>query len=327
MKTRRVFLGCGLALLTLPFAAHAQQPKKVFRIGFLSPVSQAQSSNIYTAFVVGLRDLGYVEGQNIDIETRWAEGRYGRLADLAAELVSLNPDLIVSTGGEITALAVKRATTSIPVVFTASSNVVDLGLVASLARPGGNFTGVSLLTIELNAKRLELLKQTFPKVQRVAVLGNPARPTYSSQLKELQAAAKKYALQLQVLEARSPDDIEPVFPKIERGAGALLVASDAMFNAERKRIVDLVSKRRIPAIYEFREFAEAGGLMSYGTSITNVYRRAAAYVDKILKGAKPGDLPVEQPTQFELVINMKTAKALGVRIPQSILLRADKVIE
>ena len=327
MKTRRRFLGCGLVLLALPLTAHAQSAKKVHRIGFLSSASREPFSHLYAAFLQGLRDLGYVEGQNIVIEARWAEGRVERLPELAAELVRLNPDLILSTGGGITALAVKRAATSIPVVFIAGGDVVEIGLVAGLARPGGNLTGLSVLTVELNAKRLELLKEAFPKVRRVAVLGNPANPAYASLLKEIQAAAKAFSMQLQILEARSPDEIDPAFSTIERTAGALLVASDPTLNANRKRIVELAAKSRLPAIYEFREFAEAGGLMSYGTSLPSAYRRIATYVDKILKGAKPADLPVEQPTQFELVINMKTAKALGIRIPQSILLRADKVIE
>jgi putative ABC transport system substrate-binding protein len=328
MKTRRTFLVCGLVVLALPFAAHAQQSKKIYWIGFLSSISAEQSSHLYAAFLQGLRDHGYVEGQNLVIESRWADEKPDRLQELAAELVRLNPDLIVSTGGVITALAVKKATASIPVVFTAGGNLVEIGLVASLARPGGNLTGVSLLTTELNTKRLEVLKEAFPRVRRVAVLARPATPVYAIQLKEIQAAAKKFALQLQILEARGPDDIEPSFSAmIGQSAGALLVLSDPMFNAHRKRIVDLASKNRIPAIYEFREFVEVGGLLSYGTSITDVYRRAAVYVDKILKGAKPGDLPVELPTTFELVINMKTARALGITIPQPILLRADRVIE
>ncbi len=315
-------------MLALPLAARAQQPKKIPRIGFLSSVSAEQFSHTYAAFLQGLRDLGYVEGQNIVIESRWAEGKADRLRELAAELVRLNPDLIVSTGGTITAFAVKNATASIPVVFTAGGGLVEVGLIASLARPGGNLTGLSLLTFELNAKRLELLKEAFPRVRRVAVLVNPVSPLYAIQLKETQAAAKAFALQLQILEARGPDEFEPAFSAmIGQSAGALLVSSDVMFNAHRKRIADLASKNRVPAIYEFKESAEAGGLMSYGTSITDVYRRLAVYVDKILKGAKPGDLPIEQPTTFELVVNMKTAKAIGITIPQSILLRADKVIE
>ena len=326
MTRRNVLIALGA--LAAPRVSFAQQPKKVPRMGFLSPGSREQFSHMYAAFLQGLQDLGYVEGRNIVIETRWGEGRVERLPALAAELVALNPDLIVSTGGSITAFAVKRATTRIPVVVTAGGDLVEIGLVGSLARPGGNLTGLSLLSIELDTKRLELLKEASPKVRRVAVLGNPANPAYASQLKKIQAAAKVFAMQLQVLEARHSDDIEPAFSAmIERAADALLVSSDSLFNAQRDRIVALAANGRIPAIYEFREFAEAGGLMSYGTSITNVYRRAATYVDKILKGAKPGDLPIEQPTQFELVINMKTAKALGIRIPQSILLRADRVIE
>ncbi len=316
------------ALLSpVPFA-QAQQPKKVPRIGFLSQVSPELYSHLYSAFLQGLRDLGYIEGKNIAIEARWAEGKTERLPELAAELVRLKPDLIVSTGGTVTALAAKKATTTIPIVFTAGGDLVKVGLIASLARPGGNLTGLSILTTELGVKRLELLKETFPKVRRVAVMGNPVNPVFAIQLSEVQAAAKPLALQLQILEARDPKDFEPAFSAMtERGAGALLVLSDAVLNAHRERIANLAMKSRLAAIYEFKEFVEAGGLMSYGTNIVDVYRRVAKYVDKILKGAKPGELPVEQPLNFEFFINLKTAKQIGVTIPPNVLARADRVIK
>ena len=322
------FLAILVLLVGCVGMAEAQQPRKISRIGFLSSVSPELYSHLYTAFLQGLRDLGYIEGQNIVIESRWAEGKADRLPDLAAELVRLKVDLIVSTGGTVTALPVKKATTTIPVVFIAGGDLVKVGLIASLARPGGNLTGLSLLTTELNVKRLELLKETFPKVHRVAMLGNPANPAYASQLSEAQAAAKALALQLQVVEARGPKDFESAFSEMtQKGAGALLVLSDPMLNAHRERIANLATKSHLPAIYEFKEFVEAGGLMSYGTNIVDVYRRVAKFVDKILKGAKPADLPVEQPLNFEFFINLKTAKALGVTIPPNVLARADKVIQ
>lgn len=321
-----VFLTLTILLLLASVHSAESQPKKP-RIGFLSSASQEQFSHTYAAFLQGLRDLGYVEGQNIVIESRWAEGKAERLPDLAAELVRLKVDLIVSTGGTGTALAVKSATTTIPVVFTAGGDLVKVGLIASLARPGGNLTGLSLLTVELGAKRLELLKETFPKVHRVAMLGNPANPAYASQVREAQVTAKALGVQLQILEAKGPDDFELAFSAMTgKGAGALLVSTDAMLYAQRQRIVDLAVRSRIPAIYEFKEYVEAGGLMSYGTNIIDVYRRLAVYVDKILKGAKPGELPVEQPTNFEFFINLKTAKTLGLTIPPNVLARADKVI-
>jgi len=326
--SKKIFSLALTILLSAAVYPAVAQPKKVFRIGFLSSTSLDQSSHTYAAFLQSLRNLGYVEGQNIVIESRWAEGKTDRLAELAAELARLNVDLIVSGGGTVTALAVKSITETIPVVFIAGGDLVKVGLIASLGRPGGNLTGLSLLTVELNAKRVELLKEAFPKVRRAAALGNPANPAYTSQLKETQAAAKALAIQLQVLEARGPNDFESVFSTMtERGAGALLVSTDPMLYAERKKIVDLAAKSRVPAIYEFKEYVEAGGLMSYGTNIIDVYQRAAVYADKILKGAKPGELPVQQPTNFEFFINLKTAKTLGLTIPPNVLMRADKVIK
>jgi putative ABC transport system substrate-binding protein len=315
-------------ILVTGAVAEAQQPKKIWRIGFLSSVSPHPYAHLYTAFLEGLRDLGYIDGQNVMVKPRWAEGNTERLPQLAAELVGLKVDLMVSTGGTVTALAAKASTTSIPIVFTAGGDLVKVGLISSLARPGGNLTGLSLLTTELNVKRLELLKETFPKIRRVGVLGNPANPNYRIQLNETQAAAKQLGLEVQVLEMRNPNEIESVFSKVpDKSVGALLVLSDSTLNAHRERIADVATKSRLPAIFEFKEFVEAGGLMSYGTNIIAVYRRVAIYVDKIFRGAKPSELPVEHPTNFEFLINLNTAKQIGVTIPPNVLARADRVIK
>jgi putative tryptophan/tyrosine transport system substrate-binding protein len=327
--TRRIVV-CLLTTALLPavYFAEAQQVNKVWRIGFLSSVSPEPSAHLYKAFLQGLADLGYIERQSVAIEPRWAEGKTERLSELAAELVRMKVDLIVSTGGTVTAFAAKNATPSIPIVFTVGGDLVKLGLIASLARPGGNLTGLSLLTTELNVKRLELMKETFPKIRRVGIIGNPANPNYRIQLQETQAAAKQLELQVLSLEARNPNDIESVFSSVvEKSVGGLLVLSDPMLNANRERIAALAIKSRLPAIYEFKEFVEAGGLMSYGTNIVAVYRRLGIYIDRIFRGAKPAELPVEQPTSFEFVINLKTAKQIGVTIPPNVLARADKVIK
>lgn len=316
------------ALLPTLYLAEAQQSKKLWRIGFLSSVSPEPSAHLYNAFLQGLADLGYVEGQHVAIEPRWAEGKTERLSELAAELVRMKVDIIVSTGGTVTAFAAKSATPSIPIVFTVGGDLVALGLIASLARPGGNLTGLSLLTTELNVKRLELMKETFPKVRRVGLIGNPANPNYPIQLQETQAAAKQLELQVQSLEARNRNAIESVFSTVaEKSLGGLLVLSDPMLNAHRERIAALAIKSRLPAIYEFKEFVEAGGLMSYGTNIVAVYRRLGIYIDRIFRGAKPAELPVEQPTSFEFVINLQTAKQIGVTVPPNVLARADSVIK
>jgi putative ABC transport system substrate-binding protein len=329
MIDRRAFVSTTtLGLLAAPLIAEAQQPStKTARIGYLSLRSGPE--HFEEAFRQGLRELGYVEGQNISVEYRWADWKPDRIPALAEELVRLKVDVIVSTGGgTVTALAVKKAVKTIPVVFVSGGDPVSAGLVASLDRPGGNLTGVSNLTSELNGKRLELLKQAVPGVSRVAVLVNPTRSTAGAVLKELEGAARTLKVKLQVLEARDPEAIDGAFAAMKRErADALLVANDPMFFGQRERIVGLAAKSRLPGIFEWREFAEAGGLLSYGTSVADAYRRLAGYVDKILKGAKPADLPVEQPTRFELVINLKTAKALGLTIPPSFVLRADHVIQ
>jgi ABC-type uncharacterized transport system substrate-binding protein len=313
-----------LALVVVSPAA-AQQPAKVPRIGYLrvGPATAPTNQRSREAFLEGLRELGYVQGKNIVIEWRFAEGRYDRLPDLAAELVRLQVDVLVA-GSTPEAVAAKNATKTLPIVFAGVGDPVATGLVASLASPGGNLTGLSLLSRDLDGKRLELLKETIPEASTVAVLGNPANPTLPIHRRELQAAGGALGVQVQLLEVRTPDDFERAFAAASTGrAAGLLVLPDALADAHRARIAALAARSGLPAIYAFREWPEAGGLMSYGPSISDSYRRAAAYVDKILKGAKPGGLPVEQPTKFELVVNLKVAKGLGLTIPQSLLLRAE----
>jgi ABC-type uncharacterized transport system substrate-binding protein len=326
---RRAFLAGAAALLAAPLAAETQQADKVARIGYLG-TRRGVSPHLPEAFRQGLRDLGYVEGRNVVIEYRNSEGKNERLPALAAELVALKVDVILAAATPH-ALAAKQATRTIPIVFAATGDAVADGLVASLARPGGNITGLSFFTPELVGKRLELLKQTVPGVSRIAVLWNPGglgESTEKDVLKRAEVAARAIGVQLHFVEARGPADFDRVFSDMTRArAGALTVLTSAMLFEERKRLVDLVAKNRLPAVYPWREFVDAGGLMAYGPDLADLFRRAATYVDKILKGAKPGDLPVEQPTKFELVINLKTAKALGLTIPPSLLQRADQVIE
>ncbi len=313
---RTVLFVLVLGALSGPRAVGAQPPPpgKSFRIGYLS--FRSGPSHLEEAFRQGLRELGYVEGRNISVEYRWAEFDVERVPALAEELVRLNVAVIVSTGGNATALAVKNAVKTIPIVFS-SGDPVRGGLVPSLDRPGGNLTGINLVTTEINAKRLELLKAAVPRASRVAVLMNPTSTTAAVIRKDLDQGAGPLQVKLQILEARGPQDLDAAFEGMVRErAGALLVVSDPMLFGLRERVVGLVSKHRLPAIFEWREFAELGGLMSYGANIADMYRRLAGYVDKILKGAKPGDLPIEQPTTYELVINAKTAKALGLAIPQ-----------
>jgi putative ABC transport system substrate-binding protein len=318
-----------LALGAAPLAAEAQQAAKVARIGYLA-ADRAANPQLHEAFRQGLRDLGHVDGRNVVIEYRDAEGKLERLPALAAELVALKVDVIVASG-TLAALAAKQATKTIAIVFTAVPDPVGSGLVTSLARPGGNVTGFSGLAAELVGKRLEQLKQAVPGVSRVGVLWHPGafgERTEQEMLKEAEVAARALGVQPQFVEARVPADFDRAFSEMTRSrAGALTVLTSGMFFTERRRLVALAAKNRLPAVYPWREAVDAGGLMSYGANIAALYRRAATYVDKILKGAKPGDLPVEQPTKFELVINLKTAKALGLTIPQSVLGRADEVIQ
>src|SRR5688572_16139821 len=331
MMIRRVALLAVLAvcLLATPLAADAQQTGRVPRIGFLSLTSASDRPPLLDAFRQRLRELGWVEGQKVVIDYRYAEGRADRLPDLAAELVRLKVDLIVAFGGAQVVTAAKDATDTIPIVMIGIRDPVGTGVIASLARPGGNVTGVSgSAGLEFVAKQLELLKETVPNIHRVAVLSNPANPYHQLAIREVSVAARSLGLQLQLLEARGPNEFDGAFAAIgKERVEALLVLSDTMFNAHRTRLADLAARSRLPATYGVRESVEAGGLMSYGPSFLDFFRRAATYVDQILKGAKPAELPVEQPTKFELVINMKTAKALGLTIPQSVLQRADHVIE
>jgi len=331
MKLTRlaVVLTLALGLLAVPFAAEAQQAAKVARIGYLTP-NIAANPHLSEAFGQGLRDLGYVEGRNVVIEYRSAEGKLERLPALAAELVALKVDVIVAPN-TVAALAAKQATRTLPIVFAVAADPVTSGLVTSLARPGGNVTGLSVLAPELVGKCLELLTQAVPGVSRVAVLWQPGslgERTEKDMLKEAEVAARALGVRPQFVEARGPADFDRAFSDMTRArAGALTVLPSNMFANERRRLVDLAAKNRLPAVYPFREFVDAGGLMSYGATLADLYRRAATYVDKILKGTKPADLPVEQPTKFEFVINLKTAKALGLTIPRSVLIRADQLIE
>jgi len=322
------FLG-GLAA-AWPITGRAQQAAKVARIGYLS-TNLASSPYHHEAFRQGLRDLGYVEGRNVVIEYRDAEGKPERLPALAAELVALKVDVILA-GGTPHALAAKHATRTIPIVFAGATGPVENGLVTSFARPGGNVTGLSVLPQEeLVGKRLELIKQAIPGISQVAILRQPGaygEGTDREILRGAEVAARALGVRVQFVEARGPTDFDRAFSEMTRAhAGALILISSTMFFVERRRLVALAGKNRLPAVYTGRDYIEAGGLMAYGQNVAGFFRNAAAYVDKILKGAKPADLPVEQPITFELIINLKTAKALGLTIPPSLLQSADQVIE
>ncbi len=321
---RRRFLLAASALLAAPRAAEAQSAGKLPRIGVLYPGGATPLAPRIEAFRQGLRDHGYVEGTNIAIDIRYADGRTERLPQLAAELVQRNADVITTSGDQATRV-VQKATTTVPIVAL-TDDLVGAGLVASYARPGGNTTGVSILSPELNLKRLELLKEVAPKVSRVAVLWDPA--TGASQLKAMEVAGRSLAVQVQVLEVRGLEDLEGAFRAARKErAGALNVLASPLLASYSKIIIDLAARSQLPAMYQWREHAEAGGLMSYGPSLLETWRQTGLLVGKVLKGAKPADLPVEQPMRFELVVNLKTAKALGLKIPPSIMLRADRVIE
>jgi putative ABC transport system substrate-binding protein len=325
---RRDFVIAAGALLAAPFDTGAQKPARIARIGFLA-VDLAGNPRGMEPFRQGLRDLGYLEGQNVVIEIRDAERRLERLPSLAAELVALKVDAIVAPA-VVAAQAALKASTVMPIVFAGVADPVSDGLVASLARPGGNVTGLSNLSPELISKRLELLKQAIPEVNRVAVLWQPGsgmEGTDRDALKQAEVAARALGVQLQVVEARAPADLDRAFSDMIRDrAEALTVVGTPMFFTERRRLVGLAGRHRLPSMYTSRQFVDAGGLMAYGANLDDLLRRTAVYVDKILKGANPGDLPVEQPTKFELIINIKTAKALGITIPKSLLGRADEVI-
>jgi ABC-type uncharacterized transport system substrate-binding protein len=326
---RRAFLAGAACLLAAPRPAGAQQAAKVHRLGLLggSPPNSPGARRAWEGFFQGMRELGYVEGQNILVEGRWYGDRADRLPALAAELVRLKVDVIVA-GAPPAPEAAQRATSTIPIVIAIHFDPVGSGLAVSLASPGKNVTGLSTLAPELVGKRLELLKEAVPGISRAAVLWNPTVTTQALELREAEVAARSLKVQLHVLEVRAPSDFAGAFSAMtkERARGVLILTS-SMFYAERTRIAELAARSRVPAIYGPREYAEAGGFMTYGINLGESFRRAATYVDRILKGARPGDLPIEQPTKFELVINLKTAKALGLTIPPALLLRADQVIE
>jgi len=309
--------------------ATAQPAQNLPRVGYLNPGSHSNPlrQRRLEAFRQGLSELGYVEGQNIAIESRWAEGKYERYPALAADLVRLKVDVIVALGGAATKAA-QQATRTIPIVMSLVNDPLGSGFVPSLARPGGNVTGTSVMAPDLVGKNVEVLKELVPKVSRVALLRNPANPASAAQSQEAEASARALGMRLQSFEARAPQEIDRAFAAMTRErAGALLILADAVFVNQLRQIAELAAKRRLPAIYVGTEYAEAGGLMGYSANFLDLERRAATYVDKILKGAKPGDLPIEQPTKFELVINLRTAKAIGLTIPPSLLQRADQIID
>jgi len=325
---RRIGLAVLFAVsLTLAPLAEAQQPGQIPRIGLLGGGSASAVTGRIDAFHQGLHDLGYVDGKTIVIEQRWAEGKLDRLPALAAELVRLKVDAIVSVGPTVTR-ACKNANITTPIVMAFDDDPVGSGLVASLARPGGNITGLSSLSPGLSAKQLELLKEIIPRFSRVGVLGSLIHPGTAQSLKEMELAARAFKVQLHYFDVVDPKTVDSAFSAARKErADAVVVLTSVVTQTQREKIIDLAGKNRLPTIYFTAEWVEAGGLLAYGASFTDLFRRAAAYVDKILKGAKPADLPIEQPTKFELVINMKTAKALGLTIPQSVLGRADRIIE
>jgi putative ABC transport system substrate-binding protein len=316
----------GIMLFALCAAVEAQQPQKIHRIGVLGATSPATIAARLDAFRQGLRELGYIEGKNIVVEYRYADGKLNRVPALAAEMVRLNVEVIL-TGGSAATRPAKEATTTIPIVMAQDTDPVGNGFVTSLARPGGNITGLSIVAPEIGGKQLELLKESVPKLLRVVVPSNPDEASYAQLRKETELAAKALKIETQFLDARGPQDIENAFREAtKRRADAILVPTMPIVAAQRAQIAHLAVKNRLPAMYGQPEYVELGGLMFYGASINDLFRRAATYVDKILKGAKPADLPVEQPTKFELVINLKAAKQIGLTIPPNVLARADRVI-
>jgi putative ABC transport system substrate-binding protein len=327
MKKNVFCFALGAMLFALCFSAEAQEPAKIPRIGILI----ASSASFYSARVEALRqrlrELGYVEGKNIVIEYRYAEGKLERLPDLVAELVQLKVDVIVTAPGQ-GALAAKKASATIPIVFTDVADPVGTGIVSSLARPGGNITGLSVMAPDLNGKRLELLKESFPKVARVALLWNTGGSTGNSTLTDMEAPAKALGVKLQSLPVRSLDDFESAFARAKRdGAQALITTPSPLINTQQRQMLDFAAKNRLPAMYHTSEWVEGGGLMSYAPNFTDLWRRGADFVDKILKGTKPADLPVQQATKFEFLVNMNAAKQIGLTIPQKVLARADRVIQ
>jgi len=327
MKATALLAALVLGLLMVPCVATAQQPGKVARVGWLDDGFRADKAHLHEAFLQGLRDLGYVEGQNLVIEHRGAEQQLARLPELAAELVRLQVDVIVTTGGLPATRAAQRATSTIPIVMAEAGDPVGGGLVASLARPGGNVTGLSVMDPGLTEKRLQLLKEVAPTIARVAVLYNPDFPATVVMMRDAQAAAPTLGLSILPMEVQAPDELDNQFAAmISLGADAVLTFGDPFTSMLRTRLLALAAKNRLPAMHVLRDLVQGGGLMAYGPSFPNMYRRAAYYVDRILKGTKPADLPVEQPMRFELVINLKAAKALGLTIPPVVLFQADEVL-
>jgi putative tryptophan/tyrosine transport system substrate-binding protein len=327
IRRREFIVTLGGAAVAWPLAARAQQSAMPV-IGILASVSPAPYASYIAAVKEGLRQTGYVEGRNVAIEYRWAEGQYDRLPQQAIELVDRGIAVIVLVGGGPTTAVAKAATATIPIVFVTGEDPVKSGAVASLNRPGGNATGVSLLTVAMEAKRLQLLHELMPNAAVVAIIVNPNNPQADEQLQELQAAARTLGVQVEAFKAGSPSEIDDAFAKlVERRAGALHIASDAFFNTRREQFVVLSARHALPAIFNFREFAAAGGLMSYGPSLTDAYRQEGIYAGRILKGEKPAEMPVQQAVKIELVINMQTARALGLTVPLPLLGRADEVIE
>ena len=325
MDRRRFLHGLWWSLLAEPLAAWAQQPSKVARIGYLE--SGAPGTPLVEAFRQGLRDLGWIEGQNIAVEVRAADGKYDRLPELAAELVRLKVDVIFASSTPA-ALAAKHATTTIPIVIGRVADPVGSGLVTTLARPGGNITGWTHQGIELRVKYLDLLKEAVPEATRIGVLWNPANPIHGPSLKSMEATAEALKVELHPVGARDPQDIESAFSTLaQKRVQALTVFQDGMFLAQGPLVIALAARSRIPTMYGLTDLVRTGGLMGYGVNLPGMYRHAASFVDRILRGAKPADIPVEQPTKFELVINLKTAKALGLTIPPAVLARADEIIE
>jgi putative ABC transport system substrate-binding protein len=325
VKRREFITLLGSMLTAWPLAARAQQSTKMPTIGFLGATTPSHQGQWVAALVQRLRELGWIEGRTVAIEYRWAEGRPERFAEIAAEFVQLKVNVIVTVGGAV--LAAKQATSAIPIVFAAATDPLGGGLVASLARPGGNITGLSIQAPDLAGKRLEVLRELVPGLRRLAILTNVDYPAAVQEMDEAQAAAGKLGLEIAKLEIRHAADIAPAFEALNGRAEALYVTADPLLNTYRIRIITLANVARLPMISTFREHVEAGSLMSYGPNARDLFRRAGDYVDKILRGAKPGDIPVEQPTKFDLVINLTTAKALGLTIPESFLSRADEVIE
>jgi putative tryptophan/tyrosine transport system substrate-binding protein len=326
MIGRREFITLLGGASAWPLAARAQQPAKLPTIGFLAASTASVAGQWVAAFVQRLRELGWMEGRNVAIEVRWAEGRDKRSAEIAAEFVRLKVDVIVTWSNQST-LAAKQATSAIPIVFAAAGDPVGTGLVASLARPGGNVTGLSVQLADAAGKRLELLREFIPGLRRLAIMGNVDNPFIVLEMGETQAAARTLGLEVATLKIQRAQDIASAFEALGGRAQALYVASDPVLSTNRVRVVTLALSARVPSIYGFREYVDAGGLMSYGANFPDQFRRAADHVDKILRGAKPSDIPVEQPTKFDFVINLTTAKALGIDVPPMLLARADEVIE